>query len=257
MSFPNYPDKHRLASLLNPEDIVGYRRRLGRLPKIRFPEGILFCLERGMPRRMRRRAPVRKAGSMLGDLYQVKNSRERVGVMTDFGGGAPIVAELAEELIALGASRLLLMTWGGALQPGLAAGDIVICDRAVRDEGTSHHYLPPGRYVEASPELVESFAAAILTRGGRGMIGPTWTTDAPYRETAGEVRMYQSEGVMTVEMEIAGLYAVSRVRNVQAAAAVVIMDSLADLRWTVPEDLDRIYRGLETVYLAGIDVLSP
>jgi purine-nucleoside phosphorylase len=257
MSFPNYPDKHSLASLLNPEDIVSYRRRLGRLPSIKFPEGILFCLERGMPRRMRRRAPVRKVGSMLGDLYQVRNSQERVGVMTDFGGGAPIVAELAEELIALGASRLLLMTWGGALQPGLSPGDIVVCNRAVRDEGTSHHYLPPGKFVEASPELVERFAAAILARGGQGAVGPTWTTDAPYRETASEVIWYQAEGVMTVEMEIAGLYAVSQVRNVQAAAAVVIMDSLADLRWTVPADLGRIYLGLETVYLAGIDALNP
>jgi uridine phosphorylase len=192
---------------------------------------------------------------MLGDLYQVKGSGDKVGVMTDFGGGAPIVVELAEELIALGAKQLILMTWGGTLQPGLAPGDIVVCDRAIRDEGTSHHYLPPGKYVESSPELVAQLTAAIQSRGDNCITGPTWTTDAPYRETAGEIQQYQSEGVKTVEMEIAGLYAVSQVRKVQAAAAVVIMDNLANLRWEVPENLDRIHKGLETLYLSAIDVL--
>ncbi len=161
MTFPNYPGKHRLTSLLNPEDIVAYRRHLGRLPDIDFPEGLLFCLERGMPRRMRRRVPVSKAGSMLGDLYLVKRSKNKAGVLTDFGGGAPIVVELAEEFVALGAKRLLLMTWGGALQPNLKPGDIVVCDRAVRDEGTSQHYLPPAEYVSSDPQLVEALVGAI------------------------------------------------------------------------------------------------
>jgi uridine phosphorylase len=256
MNFPNFPDKHSFDALLNPEDIVAYRRHLNRLPKIEFPEGILFCLERGLPKRLRRRVPVRMVGSMLGDLYQVKRPGNKVGIMTDFGGGAPIVVELAEELIALGARRLVLMTWGGALQPGLAPGDIVVCDRAIRDEGTSHHYLQRDKYVDSSPELVTKLSGAIQSRGGTCSIGSTWTTDAPYRETAGEVQQYQSEGVKTVEMEIAGLYAVSQVRKVQSAAIVVIMDSLANLRWEVPDNLDQVYKGLESGYLSAIDVLS-
>ena len=256
MSFPNFPDKHQLASLLNPEDIVAYRRHLGRLPEIEFPEGLLFCLERGMPRRMRWRVPVRKAGSMLGDLYLVTRPKDKAAVMTDFGGGAPIVVELAEEFVVLGARRMLLMTWGGALQPDLQPGDIVVCDRAVRDEGTSHHYLPPAEYVQASPELVEALVGAIRARGAQASIGATWTTDAPYRETLEEVLRYQSAGVKSVEMEAAGLFAIGQVRDVQTAAAVVIMDSLAQLKWEVPDRLDRIRHSLEIVYQAAIDVLS-
>lgn len=256
MPFPNFPGKHQFASLLNPDDIVAYRRHLGRLPDIEFPEGLLFCLERGMPRRMRWRVPVRKAGSMLGDLYLVRRSKNKAGVMTDFGGGAPIVVELAEEFAVLGAKRMLLMTWGGALHPDLQPGDIVVCDRAVRDEGASHHYLPPAEYVEADPQLVEALTGAIRARGAEPTVGSTWTTDAPYRETREEVERYQSAGVKSVEMEAAGLFAIGQVRGVQTAAAVVIMDSLAQLKWEAPDRLDQIQRSLETVYRAAIDVLS-
>jgi uridine phosphorylase len=255
MGFPNYPNKHAGVSLLNPEDIVAYRRHLGRMPKIESPEGVLFCLERGLPRRMRWRIPVRQAGSMLGDLYQVKRRPGRVAVMANFGGGAPIVTELAEELVVLGASRMVLLTWGGALQPELKAGDIVVCNQAVRDEGTSHHYLPPGRYVDASLELVERLADAIQLEGGACTTGATWTTDAPYRETLEEVRHYQSEGVQVVEMESAGLFAVGQVRGIQTASVVVVMDSLANLRWEAPDSLKPIQKSLELVYAAAINAL--
>lgn len=256
MSFPNYPNKHDNGSLLDPQHIVDYRRRLGRLPKIEFPEGLLFCLERGLPRRLRWRVPVRKAGSMLGDLYLAKRSKNKAGVMANFGGGAPIVAELAEEFVVLGVKRMVVMTWGGALQSDLKPGDIVICNRAIRDEGTSHHYLPPSKYIQANDHLVERLADAIRNRGRDPTIGTTWTTDAPYRETRSEVQQYQTEGVQTVEMESAGLFAIGKIRSVQTAAIVVVMDSLANLRWEVPDKLDRIQKSLETAYMAVIDALS-
>lgn len=256
MNFPNYPDKHNLNSILNPEDIVGYRRHLGRLPNIQVPDGILFCLERGMPKRMRWRVPVRKVGSMLGDLYVVKRNKHKAGVMTDFGGGAPIVVELAEEMVVLGAKRMLMMTWGGALQPDLHPGDIVVCDRAIRDEGTSHHYLPHSKYIHADKELVQRLTEIINQSDVRCRIGTTWTTDAPYRETYAEVEQYQSEGVLTVEMESAGLFTVGQVRDVQTASAVVIMDSLAEMRWEVPDKLDRIEQSLKTLYQAAIQVFE-
>ena len=63
MSFPNYPEKHRFASLLTADELVAYRAQLGRMPKVT-PEGVLFCLERGLPHRMRWRVPVERAGSI-------------------------------------------------------------------------------------------------------------------------------------------------------------------------------------------------
>lgn len=258
MPFPNYPNKHDLPSLLTAEDIVKYRRHLGRMPSgVDSLEGVLFCLERGLPRRLRRRIGIRKAGSMLGELYLIKKTRGSVGVIDNFGGGAPIVAELAEEFVAMGIDRSIVMTWGGALQKDLEPGDIVVCESAIRDEGTSQHYLPPGKTIDASPELVERLASAIRGRGADCSVGTTWTTDAPYRETREEVQKYQEEGVMTVEMESAALFAIGQVRGIQTAAAVVILDSLANLKWEVPDSLDRIRKSLEIIYAAAIDVLSP
>lgn len=253
---PNFPEKHRFDAILNPSDIIRYRKQLRRLPDLDGISNILFSLDRSIPLRMRWRVPVKKAGGMIGDLYLVRKPRHQVGVMVNMGGGAPIVVELAEEFAALGFRRMALMTWGGSLQPDLRAGDIVVCNRAIRDEGVSYHYLPPDKLISADPLLVEQLVAAIQAKGGKCTVGTTWTTDAPYRETAAEIRQYQSEGVKTVEMESAGLFTIGKVRDIQAVSAVVIMDSLANLRWEVPDRLDGIIKSLEIVYLAMIEVLS-
>jgi uridine phosphorylase len=255
MSFPNYPDKHKLESLLTANDLVAYRGRLGRMPKVK-PEAVLFCLERGLPHRMRWRIPVERAGAMNADVYAVKKTKGKVAVLTSFGGGSPMVMELAEELAAMGAKKMILMTWGGILQTDIQPGDIVVCNRAIRDEGASHHYLPPAKYVDADNSLVNELIDAIRTRGAKCILGTTWTTDAPYRETLEEVMQYQAEDVKTVEMESAGLFSVGQVRAVQTASVVIGMDSLASLQWQTPENLDGIMNSLEVVYAAAIDVLS-
>lgn len=255
MSFPNYPDKQKLKSLLTADDLVAYRARLGRMPDVK-PEGVLFCLERGLPHRMRWRIPVKRAGAMNADVYAVKKTKGKVAVLTSFGGGSPMVMELAEELAVMGTRKMILMTWGGTLQKDLKPGDIVVCNRAIRDEGASHHYLPAAKYVDANSILVSELVNAIRARGAECIVGTTWTTDAPYRETREEVMQYQAEGVKTVEMESAGLFTVGKLRGVQTASVVIAMDSLASLRWQTPERLDGIMRSLELVYAASIDVLG-
>ena len=254
MNFPNHSDKYMHESLLKAEDIVAYRGRLGRMLNFKKLNGVLFCLERGLPHRMRWKIPVKRIGSMNADVDEVK--RNGVVVLTNFGGGSPIVAELAEELFVMGARRMILMTWGGILQPDIKAGDIVICNQAIRDDGTSHHYLAPEKYIQADAQLSERLAQAIRARGASCKTGTTWTTDAPYRETLDEVKQYQSEGVKTVEMESAGLFTIGQVRNIQTTSVVIGMDSLATYRWQVPERLDDIMHSLEIVYAAAIDVLG-
>ena len=256
MSYPIYPDKYKLKELFSARDLVGYRRTIGRMPSISAPEGVLFCLERGLPWRMRWRIPVTRAGGMNGDLYALKKPKDKIGIMTGFGGGSPMTVELAEEFAAMGVKCMILMTWGGILQPNLKPGDIIVIDKAIRDEGTSYHYLPPAKYVEANTELADQLVEAIKARGGTCSRGTTWTTDAPYRETIDEIRQYQSEGVKTVEMESAGLFTVWKVRNIPTVSVVIGMDSLAEFRWQVPERLDEILNSLEQVYAAVLNVLK-
>ena len=255
MSYPIYPDKYKLKEIFSARDLVGYRRKIGRMPSLSAPEGVLFCLERGLPWRLRWRIPVKRAGGMNGDLYALKKPKNKIGIMTGFGG-APVTVEIAEEFAAMGVKCMILMTWGGILQPDLKPGDIVVVDKAIRDVGVSYHYLPPARYIEADTQLADQLVDAIKARGGNCTRGATWTTDAPFRETVEEIRQYQSEGVKTVEMESAGLFTVGQVRSIPTVSVVVGMDSLSEFRWQVPERLDRIMRSLELVYEASLDVLK-
>ena len=255
MNFPIYPEKYKLKELYGAREIVGYRKQVGRMPSLSSPEGILFCLERGLPWRLRWRIPVVRAGGMNGDLYALKKPKDKIGVMTGFGGGSPMTIELAEEFAAMNVKCMILMTWGGLLQPDLNPGDIVVIDRAIRDEGASYHYLPPSKYIDADSGLADTLVEAIQARGGICSRGTTWTTDAPFRETPDEIQQYQSEGVKTVEMESAGLFTVGHIRNIPTASVIIGMDQLSGLRWQVPERLDVILKSLELVYAASLDVL--
>ncbi len=256
MNFPNFTGKYQCRPVLTAQDIVAYRSRSGRLAKVPDLQGVLMCLERGLPRRLRWQIPISEVGKMNGDLYGVKKTKNRVAVMANFGAGSPMVVSLAEEFIAMGARRLVLMTGGGALQPDLKAGDIIICRQALRDEGVSYHYLPPEKYVPADVQLGDRLADSIRARGKQPTFGSTWTTDAGFMETVEEVQQYQAEGVKTVEMESAGLFALAQARHVAAVSVVVVMDSLASLQWQAPQSAVAIQRSLELVYAAAIDVLA-
>src|SRR6266496_6580238 len=98
MAFPIYPDKHKLQELYGAREIVGYRKQVGRMPSLSSPTGVLFCLERGLPRQMRWRVPIERAGGMNGDLYALKKPKGKVGIMTGFGGGSSFFFELADDL---------------------------------------------------------------------------------------------------------------------------------------------------------------
>lgn len=192
----------------------------------------------------------------MGDMYLIKRTRGRVGVLSNFGIGAPVVASLAEEMIAFGVKRFIILSWGGSLQRELNTGDIVLNDKAIRDEGVSQHYLPNGKYSFADQILKQSLEKQLISRGTKFISGSAWTTDAPYRETKDEILQYQSEGVQVVEMEIAGLFALAQLRNVQAASIVVVADQLADLRWESPGDMSAIDRSFEIAYRAAVDTLN-
>ena len=133
--------------------------------------------------------------------------------------------------VALGAQRIVVVGYAGALQPGLDPGDVVLCERAIRDEGTSYHYLPAAAEARADPELLDVCRRGLTAAEIDAVRGRSWTTDAPFRETETEVREMQADGVLAVEMELAAVYAAAQVRGVAAAGLCVVSDSLSDLTW--------------------------
>jgi uridine phosphorylase len=121
--------------------------------------------------------------------------------------GAPFAVLIAEELFASGCRFLLSLTSAGQITPSGPTPYFVIIDRALRDEGTSYHYAAPSEYAEADAPLIARATAALKQTNQLVFVGSTWTTDAPFRETAEAIEAARSRGALAVEMEAAALYA--------------------------------------------------
>ncbi len=133
--------------------------------------------------------------------------------------GSSFAVLCAEQLFASGCELLVSVTSAGELQPLDRAPYHVVIDRALRDEGTSYHYLPASTWAEADASLVALAEREVADRAPPGhqlYRGASWTTDAPYRETARAIAKRTAAGAVAVEMEAAALYAFARNRHSRA-----------------------------------------
>ncbi|HZW04150.1 MAG TPA: nucleoside phosphorylase [Anaerolineaceae bacterium] len=129
------------------------------------------------------------------------------------GLGAPLSAALLEEVIALGVKKIIACGGCGVLNKEIAVGHPIVLTSAVRDEGTSYHYLPPGREACAHPQAVAALEAACQEAGVDYRRGKAWTTDAIYRETVARRERRLKDGCIVVEMEAAAFFAVAEFRQ--------------------------------------------
>jgi uridine phosphorylase len=147
------------------------------------------------------------------------------------GVGAPLAAAFLEEAIALGARKVVACGGCGTLSPAVRAGDIVLPSAAVRDEGTSFHYAPPSRVIEADGRALAVAKTVLEQRGQPFAVGKVWTTDAIYRETRSKVQRRLSEGCLVVDMEASAFFAVARFRGIQFAQLLYGGDDLSGEQW--------------------------
>ncbi|MEO8394679.1 MAG: nucleoside phosphorylase [Chloroflexota bacterium] len=147
------------------------------------------------------------------------------------GVGAPLAVGILEELIALGCRKFIACGGAGVLNQAIALGNLVIPASAVRDEGTSYHYLPPSREVSASPAAIEAIQKTLDDRNIAYVIGKTWTTDALYRETAAKIARRRAEGCITVDMEASAFFAVAQFRGVTFGQILYGGDDLSGEVW--------------------------
>ncbi len=150
---------------------------------------------------------------------------ESVGIL-GCAVGAPFAVLVAEELFASGCRFLLSLTSAGQIVTAGTPPYFVVIDRALRDEGTSYHYAAPSEYSDADAGLVSLAADAIKAAGLQAVTGASWTTDAPFRETAEAIEAAKRRGVLAVEMEAAGLYAFARARNVPVVCLAHVTNTM-------------------------------
>lgn len=127
--------------------------------------------------------------------------------------GGPFAVLVAEQLAASGARIVLGLASAGRVHPSLPVPSLVVATEAIRDEGTSYHYLPPGDVVASHSGVVEALLSEAQMTGLPVSSGLVWTTDAPYRETTEQLRIHAQAGALAVEMQAASLFAFGAARE--------------------------------------------
>ncbi|MEU6696304.1 nucleoside phosphorylase [Pseudonocardia sp. NPDC046786] len=147
------------------------------------------------------------------------------------GVGAPLAAMFLENLVAMGVRRIVGVGGAGALRHELTLGHAVVLGSVLRDEGTSFHYLPPSRTLDADPAGIAVLERALGDASIPWVVGRCWTTDAVYRETPGRIDRRRDEGCAVVDMEASALVAAARRLGIGYGQVFLAADSLAGPEW--------------------------
>lgn len=216
----------------NPEAILNPRHAF--IP-VDIPQHAIACFFQDVITTLMQHHEARIIGHLNSEIgkhpvYEVTVEGKRLVVFHP-GVGAPLVVGFLEEVIALGCTKFIACGGAGVLDGTLAVGHIVVPNVAVRDEGTSYHYLPPTREVSASSTGVAAIEAVLQAHNCEYVVGKTWTTDGLYRETATKVQRRRAEGCITVEMEAASFFAVAQFRGVTFAQLLYGGDDVSSEKW--------------------------
>jgi uridine phosphorylase len=163
-------------------------------------------------------------------VYEIEYQGQRLAFYHP-GIGSALSASILEEVIAFGGRKFVTCGGAGVLDKDVAFGHLVVVSAAIRDEGVSYHYLPPGREVKAQDAVVKSFEKTLQALNIPYRVGKTWTTDAPYRETPKKIVKRKEEGCLVVEMEAAGMMAVAQFREVPYGHILYGGDDLSGETW--------------------------
>jgi uridine phosphorylase len=161
-------------------------------------------------------------------IYKLNYEVKEIAVYCSTLGGSASVG-LMEEMISKGCEKFVFFGSCGVLDRAVEAKALIVPTSAYRDEGTSYHYAPPSDYIEISTatRMAEILSELKLPH----VSGRTWTTDAFYRETLGNIEKRKGEGCITVEMECASIMAAARFRGVKAYQYLYAADSLDGVQW--------------------------
>ncbi len=159
------------------------------------------------------------------NLFRASHGSFEFGVIAG-AVGASFSVLVAEELFASGCRLLISISSSGQIVPAQPPPYFVLIERALRDEGTSYHYLPPSRFSQIDPALLTPLKSSLLRPASPVLLGSTWTTDAPFRETATEIGYYRSLGILAVEMEASALYAFAEARSKQVICIAYVTNTM-------------------------------
>lgn len=174
----------------------------------------------------------------LNPVYEFDHCGEKLALFHPMLG-APFAALFLEDIIALGCKKFIVCGGSGALQKELTFGHLIVPTSAVRDEGTSYHYMPASREVKINEEVLNTIETVLSRVHMPYVKGKTWTTDCFFRETKDKIALRKSEGCLSVEMECAAFYAVAAFRGVKLGQILYSGDDLSCDVWDSRNYIDK------------------
>jgi uridine phosphorylase len=158
-------------------------------------------------------------------MYSFEMGGMKCGIIARTIGG-PYAVLVAEQLHVSGARVLLGLTSAGGVSPSLPVPSLVVATSAIRDEGTSYHYLPAADVVTAPAKLAANLYEGLQGLGLPVSLGLVWTTDAPYRETAEQLAEHAANGALAVEMQAASLFAFAQARHADVGVVAHVTNAI-------------------------------
>lgn len=233
-------DKTRHA-FINPQDSTKPVAGFPKLCVTTFSEGIIqkFARMEGV----KTIAHLYSANGVI-PVYEIKYEGSPVAFFLS-RVGAPACAAGLEEIIAMGSEKLVMFGCAGVLDSQAVQDKIVIPTAAVRDEGTSCHYLPASEEIYMEEKSILILKQCLDKHGIPWTAGKTWTTDAIYRETHRLIEKRKEQGCITVEMECSAALAVTRFRKVSFIQFLYGADDLDGESWSLNNLLDYGLEGSE------------
>ena len=207
MSIP--PKNHKEPSVFTPENLLREARRQKSIPEGTIPKVCILDPDGDIVQNLvaNGRAQLNPYWACYHtQMYDFTHNSLEFGIVGN-AVGASFAVLVAEEMFASGCELLISMTSAGQIVTKGHPPYFVLIDKALRDEGTSYHYLPPSQFSSINPKLLDGLHGIFEKSQPPVFLGATWTTDAPFRETETAISYCRSEGILGVEMEASALYA--------------------------------------------------
>jgi len=255
MGIPLFRGNMDSRAVINPRDQIRYdEAKSGR--RRPYPEKLILCFTGEVLRSAQENHDVKLVEkNWWGWLYVVNGGGSQIGMLQS-GIGDSFAGLVLELLIARGATDIIAVGTAGGLQRRLKIGDIVLVERAIRDEGVSYHYAKASKYALASARLNRKIEDVLRKMKLHYEKGTTWTNDAPFRETITDTRKFQKEGVLCVEMEAASLFSIGKFRGVDVGGLCWISDDISRLKWDPQFNTEAYDRGRNNAVEAAIRTFS-
>jgi len=238
-------------SVFKPENLLREARRQKSIPECDIPGICVLDPDGDIVEYLRRtgKASINKCWSCYHTrMYEFEHQGTTVGIVGQ-AVGASFAVLLAEQMFASGCELLISITSAGIILPPAGKNRFILIEQALRDEGTSHHYLPPDEPASIDPDLLDRLQPLQNEQALAVGIGKSWTTDAPYRETQSAIEQVRQRGITAVEMEAAALYAFGQARQKRVVC-------FAHLTNTMAQDKEDFEKGIENGSLDSLQLIG-